>query len=49
MIKLKKTLLWLKHYWYFPVVLISHLASLKDVADITVSIDKRDGFAFINQ
>jgi len=31
------------------VVLISHLASLKDVADITVSIDKRDGFAFIDQ
>tara|TARA_B100000519_G_scaffold203319_1_gene225604 strand:- start:6005 stop:6373 length:369 start_codon:yes stop_codon:yes gene_type:complete len=23
MIKLKKTLLWLKHYWYFPVVLIA--------------------------
>ena len=21
--KLKKTLLWLKHYWYFPVVLIA--------------------------
>jgi hypothetical protein len=23
MIKLKKVLLWLKHYWYFPVVLIA--------------------------
>jgi hypothetical protein len=23
MIKLKKTLSWLKHYWYFPVVLIA--------------------------
>lgn len=23
MIKLKKTLLWLKHYWYFPVVLVA--------------------------
>jgi len=23
MIKLKKTLLWFKHYWYFPVVLIA--------------------------
>ena len=23
MIKLKKILLWLKHYWYFPVVLIA--------------------------
>ena len=23
MIKLKKTLLWLKHYWYVPVVLIA--------------------------
>jgi len=23
MMKLKKTLLWLKHYWYFPVVLIA--------------------------
>ena len=23
MIKLKKTLSWLKHYWYFPVVLVA--------------------------
>jgi len=27
MIKLKKTLLWLKHYWYFPVVLIALAAA----------------------
>ena len=27
MIKLKKTLLWLKHYWYFPVVLIAIAAA----------------------
>ena len=31
------------------VVLISHLASLKDVADVTIAIDKKDGFAHINQ
>ena len=27
MIKLKKVLLWLKHYWYFPVVLIALAAA----------------------
>ncbi len=27
MIKLKKTILWLKHYWYFPVVLIALAAA----------------------
>jgi hypothetical protein len=27
MIKLKKVLLWLKHYWYFPVVLIAIAAA----------------------
>lgn len=27
MIKLKKTLLWLKHYWYFPVVLVAIAAA----------------------
>ena len=27
MIKLKKTLLWLKHYWYFPAVLIAIAAA----------------------
>jgi len=26
-IKLKKTLLWLKHYWYFPAVLIAIAAA----------------------
>ena len=27
MIKLKKTLIWLKHYWYFPVVLVAIAAA----------------------
>lgn len=27
MIKLRKVLLWLKHYWYFPVVLIAIAAA----------------------
>jgi hypothetical protein len=27
MIKLKKAILWLKHYWYFPVVLIALAAA----------------------
>jgi DNA repair exonuclease SbcCD ATPase subunit/predicted phosphodiesterase len=31
------------------VVLISHLDSLKDAADVTIDIDKKDGFAHINQ
>ena len=31
------------------VILISHLDSLKDAADVTIDIDKKDGFAHINQ
>ncbi len=31
------------------VILISHLDSLKDAADMTIDIDKKDGFAHINQ
>jgi DNA repair exonuclease SbcCD ATPase subunit/DNA repair exonuclease SbcCD nuclease subunit len=31
------------------VVLISHLDSLKDTADMIIDIDKKDGFAHINQ
>ena len=34
---------------FSKVILISHLASLKDVADVTIAIDKKDGFAHINQ
>jgi len=31
------------------VILISHLDSLKDAADMTIDIDKKDGFAHISQ
>ena len=31
------------------VILISHLDSLKDAADMTIDIDRKDGFAHINQ
>ena len=31
------------------ILLVSHLDSLKDVADITIDIAKKDGFAFVNQ
>ena len=31
------------------VFLISHLDSLKDVADMTIDISKKNGFAFVNQ
>ena len=31
------------------VILISHLDSLKDTADMTIDIDKKDGFAHIEQ
>lgn len=31
------------------VILISHLDSLKDAADVTIDIDKKEGFAHINQ
>ena len=31
------------------VILISHLDSLKDAADVTIDIDRKDGFAHISQ
>ena len=34
---------------FSKVILISHLDSLKDAADVTIDIDKKDGFAHINQ
>jgi len=34
---------------FSKVILISHLDSLKDAADMTIDIDKKDGFAHINQ
>jgi DNA repair exonuclease SbcCD ATPase subunit len=35
--------------YYKTVLLISHLDSLKDIVDITIDIDKVDGFAYVNQ
>ena len=35
--------------YYQTVLLISHVDSLKDVADVTIEIDKVDGFACVNQ
>ena len=34
--------------YFNTVLLISHLDSLKDCVDMTIEIDKRDGFAHIN-
>ena len=35
---------------YYPIVLlISHIDSLKDIVDMTIDIDKVDGFAHVNQ
>ncbi len=35
---------------YYPIVLlISHIDSLKDIVDMTIDIDKVDGFASVNQ
>jgi len=34
---------------FSKVILISHLDSLKDAADVTIDIDRKDGFAHINQ
>jgi DNA repair exonuclease SbcCD ATPase subunit len=35
--------------YYQTVLLISHVDSLKDIADMTIEIDKMDGFASVNQ
>ena len=45
MITLKKTLNWLKHYWYFPVVLLAlifatifHRGKVNQLLDVMVGI-----------
>jgi len=35
--------------YYQIVLLISHVDSLKDIADTTIEIEKNDGFAFVSQ
>ena len=35
--------------YYQVVLLISHVDSLKDIADTTIEIDKNNGFAFVSQ
>ena len=35
--------------YFKTVVLISHLDSLKDIVDLEITIDKKDGFARVNQ
>ena len=35
--------------YFKTVILISHLDSLKDCVDQQITIDKRNGFAFVNQ
>jgi DNA repair exonuclease SbcCD ATPase subunit/DNA repair exonuclease SbcCD nuclease subunit len=35
--------------YFKTVILISHLDSLKDCVDMQISIEKRDGFAYVNQ
>jgi len=35
---------------YYPIVmLISHIDGLKDIVDMTIDIEKREGFAYVNQ
>jgi DNA repair exonuclease SbcCD ATPase subunit len=31
------------------VLLITHLDSLKDIADMTIDIERQDGYAFVSQ
>jgi len=35
--------------YYQTILLISHVDDIKDVADMTIEIDKLDGFAHVNQ
>jgi exonuclease SbcC len=35
--------------YFKTVLLISHLDSLKDCVDTQITIDKNDGYAFVNQ
>ena len=34
--------------YYQTVLLISHVESLKDIADMTIEIEKKNGFAFVS-
>jgi len=34
---------------YKTVLLITHLDSLKDIADMTIDIERQDGYAYVNQ
>ena len=34
--------------YYQTVLLISHVDSLKDIADMTIEIEKKNGFAFVS-
>jgi DNA repair exonuclease SbcCD ATPase subunit len=35
---------------YYPIILlISHVDGLKDIADMIIDIDKKDGLAYVNQ
>jgi DNA repair exonuclease SbcCD ATPase subunit len=35
--------------YYQVVLLISHVDSLKDIVDMTIDIERRNGFAHVNQ
>ena len=35
--------------YYKTVLLITHLDSLKDIADMTIDIERQDGYAFVSQ
>ena len=35
--------------YYSVVLLISHVDGLKDIVDMTIDIDQKDGFAYVNQ
>ena len=35
--------------YYKTVLLITHLDSLKDIADMTIDIERQDGYAYVNQ
>ena len=38
---------WAKYFK--TVILISHLDSLKDCVDMQITIDRKEGFAYVNQ
>ena len=38
-----------KNTYFNTVLLISHMDALKDIVDMTVDIEKRNGYAFVNQ